>query len=112
MARTARAPITASFAGTTIAPSAANVDGEMWTYNGGKNKLVVINGSGGSINVTVLTPSTKTTNDGLDIPDRVIAVPAGQTKIIKESESALRDDGMIWVDYSAVTTVTAYLLQD
>lgn len=112
MARTARTPISAAYAGTTITPTAANVDGEMWVYNGGRNKLAVINGSGSSINVTVLTPTAKTTADGLDIPDRVIAVPAGQTKIIRESDSALRDDGMVWVDYSAVTTVTAYLLQD
>ncbi|ALG06837.1 hypothetical protein [Kibdelosporangium phytohabitans] len=112
MARTARTPITAANGGTTLTATTANADGEMWVYNGGRNKLVVINGSGGSINVTVLTPAAKTTPDGLDIPDRVIAVPAGQTKIIRESDSALRDDGMVWVEYSAVTTVTAYLLQD
>ncbi|RSM73463.1 hypothetical protein DMH04_41365 [Kibdelosporangium aridum] len=112
MARTARTPITAAFAGTTITPFNATADGESWVYSGGKTKLVVINGSGGSINVTLPTPSTKTTADGLDIPDRVVAVAAGATKIIRESESALRDDGTVWVDWSATTTITAYLLQD
>jgi hypothetical protein len=109
MARTTRAPIGASYAGTLVAPTAVdNTNGEQFVYGGGVNKLVVINGSGGSLNVTMR--SNLTTVDGNVVPDKVIAIAAGATRVIREGPSQVQSDGMVYVDYSTGTTITAWLL--
>lgn len=72
--------------------------------------LHVDNGSGGSINVTLVTPSTVDTD--LAIADRVVAVPATSRRFIRVPKiSAYQDvDGMVAVQWSAVTTVTFAVL--
>lgn len=72
--------------------------------------LWVNNGSGASINVTVQTPATQ---DGLDLAELVVAVAAGTQRIIGPfpSRSFARptgqvDAGKVYVDYSAVASVT------
>jgi hypothetical protein len=113
MARTLRTAVTAAQPSALITPwSVDNTNGEQFPYAGGRNKLVVINGSGGSINVTVRATTGSTLVDGTAINDKVVAVAAGATRVIKEASTEQQADGNVYVDYSSGTTVTAYLLQD
>lgn len=66
--------------------------------------LVVKNGSGSSINVTLSTPATLATGDAY--PDRVVAVPAGAERWIPVLEE-YRDPttGLAAVAFSSVTSV-------
>ena len=115
MARTALASQTIVDEGLTMTLSAANADGH-YIDGGGDVFLVVLNGSGGSINVTVQTAATVS---GLAVTDQVVAVAAGATKLIGpfppatyDRASGASDAGKVYVDFSAVTTVTcgAYTL--
>lgn len=71
--------------------------------------LVVKNGSGASINVTVVTPGTIF---GQAVPDVVVAVAAGATAYI-DLPAALADPttGLVTWTYSSVTTVTVGLIR-
>jgi hypothetical protein len=106
VARTTLAVQRPSETGTVPTYSAANVDGH--TIDPGC-VLVVKNGSGGSINVTVQTGHTAR---GRAVADDVIAVGAGAEKWIALTDEKLLarpsapDAGKIYVDFSAVTTVT------
>lgn len=93
--------------GLTPTFAAASVDGASVTPGA---FLVVKNGSGGSINVTIQTPETRA---GLGVADLVVPVAAGAEAWIKPGQTATfarpsggSDPGQIWVDFSAVTTVT------
>lgn len=114
MARTALASQTADADGLTIAFTAANVDGHS-VEGGGDVILLVNNGSAGSINVTVQTPAQQ---DGLDIADQVVAVGAGAIGAIAglasrtyDRASGATDAGKVYVDFSAVTSVTVAALE-
>src|SRR5687767_2011294 len=110
MPRSALAVQQVERAGLTPAFTAANVDGHS-SANTGKEALYVTNGSGGSINVTVVTPGTV---DGLAVADRVIAVPAGQSRIIGPFPPLAYDQpgtNAVHVDFSAVTSVTVAALR-
>lgn len=83
------------------------VDGDI--VDCGNVAVYVVNGSGGSVNVTVAATATQ---DGLDVVDLVVAVPAGDTRLIgplpartfaQPSDSA--DAGRAYVNYSAQTDV-------
>lgn len=110
MARDLLATQTATQAGLTATFSAANAAGH-WIEPG--SILEVVNGSGGSIDVTLITQETRA---GLAVSDQVIAVGAGARKHIhvpKADQAPFlvpidggADDGMIHVDFSAVTSVT------
>lgn len=99
-----------TIASTGIVPSytAANVDGHSVT-NRGNEYIEVVNGSGGSINVTLVTPVTVGTRA---VADDVIAVAAGARKKIGPLEEGVynqtsgADQGKVHVDFSAVTSVT------
>ena len=76
-------------------------------------RLLVVNGGGASINVTLTTPLTV---DGLALADRVVAVPNG-TSISRAfagnvPSSLYQDpaDGLCSLSYSAVTSVTLAVL--
>ena len=86
-----------------------NGDGHMYLW-GDKRILVVVNGSGASVNVTVQTPGSI---DGtLAIPDRVVAVPAGATRYMEfENEAYRQPDGMVYFQFSANTTITLAVIQ-
>lgn len=78
------------------------------------NLLMVKNGSGSSINVTIETPETRA---GLAVADEVVAVAAGVTALIGNfppstfvRPSSVADPGTVYVDFSAVTTVTVAAL--
>jgi hypothetical protein len=92
-----------------------NVDGDV--MDAGATFLQVHNGSGGSINVTI---AATVVVDGLALANLVVAVPAGQDRLIgpfpvrtfaQEDESP--DAGRVYVNYSAQASVTrgAFKLQ-
>lgn len=114
MARTALAPVQAVDEGAVWALAAANVDGHT-IPGGGDVLLFVLNGSGASINVTVQTAATE---DGLAVAEQVVAVAAGVQKVIGpfrpttyDRPSGGADPGVIYVDFSAVTSVTCQAVQ-
>lgn len=94
--------------GVTDTLSAANADGHKF-YNDGKTFLEVSNGSGGTITVTIVTPITYL---GLAVADKTVAISNGATKFIGPFRPSLynyttgTDKGMVYVNYSAVTTTT------
>lgn len=110
MARTALTPTALTAAGATLSTTSANADGH--TIPGdGDVILYVANGSGGSINVTIVTPGTQ---DGQAISDRVVAVGAGATKLIGPFPPRTytdEADGLVDVDFSSVSSVTVQAFQ-
>jgi hypothetical protein len=89
--------------------TAAVADGAKFA-NDGRMFVDVVNGSASSINVTVQTPVTV---DGLAVADLVVAVPAGESRKIGPFPPGYynQTDGMVYVDYSAVTDVTVALMR-
>ena len=77
--------------------------------NDGHTILIVTNGSGGSVNVTLTTPGTV---DGLAVADRVVAVGNGVKKAIGPFPRSLYNDsdGKVTVAYDGTTSVTAMAL--
>jgi hypothetical protein len=79
--------------------------------NDGRMVLEVKNTSASSVNVTVQTPGSI---DGLAIADLVVAVPATNgDKIIGPFQPGIynQPDGTIYVDFSAVASVTVAALR-
>ena len=95
--------------GYKLAPTltAANVDGDI--IDSGQVRLWVTNGSGASISVTVQATGIV---DDLPLTNLVVAVAAGATALIGPFPKRAfgrptgDDKGRVYVDYSAVTTVT------
>jgi hypothetical protein len=108
MARTTLATQQIARTGTIPTYSAANADGHS-VGNRGTMFLHVKNGSGGSINVTLVTPITV---GGRAVGDDVVAVGAGAEKMIGPLDPNTYNtaDGVVHVDFSAVTTVTCAAL--
>lgn len=113
MARTALAAQQVTDSGLNATYSAANVDGHSIPGDG-DGILHVKNGSGSSINVTIQTPGNV---GGNAVADRVVAVPAGGERFIGPFDATAynraigdTDGGKVYVDFSAVTTVTVALL--
>jgi hypothetical protein len=109
MARTTLTAQTPGSAGHTPTYAAANADGHQFR-NSGRSILHVKNGGGGSINVTILTPGSA---DGNAVADKVVAVPAGQERMISLKNRGVyqQADGWTLVDFSGVTTVTVGLFE-
>lgn len=102
-------PAAVGITGTLVTFTAADATGNTFTYNP-RGLLLVKNGSGSSINVTVTVP-------GLDAygsarPDPVVAVAAGAEKAIGPFPQDLVDPatGSILVTYSLATSVTVAML--
>lgn len=76
----------------------------------GRTVLWVVNGSVGSINVTIVSPQTVS---GLAVDDVVVAVGAGAQKLIGPFPRATFGDvnGEAGIDYSATATITRAALQ-
>lgn len=91
---------------TGIVPSyaAANVAGNSLA-NSGKEFLHIKNGAVSSITVTIETPGTV---DGQAVADRTVTIGAGAEKMIGPfpPQTYNQDSGEVYVDYSAITTVT------
>jgi len=109
MARTALATQTADQNGTVVTPTAANADGHWIDPD---DILLVVNGAGAPITVTLVTPETRA---GLAVTDQTITVTNGTSKYIhvpKADQAPFvqpvggSNPGMIYVDFSSVTTIT------
>lgn len=105
MARTALTLQSIVRTGLSPAYTGANADGHSVTNEGKKTLVHVKNGGGSSINVTIQTPNTV---DSLAVSDRVVSVPSGEERMIGPFpvETYNQSDGTIYVDFSAVTSVT------
>lgn len=96
-------------AGAGLTYTAAAAAGNKFS-NDGRTGLNVRNASGSSITVTITTPGTI---DGLAIADKTFTVPAttgdrwwkGDPAVYNQPDGAT-DAGEVYVDYSAVTSVT------
>lgn len=108
MARTALTVQTIVPAGLVVALAAANADGHKF-LNRGDEYLEVVNGSAGSIDVTVQTGKTV---GGRAVADDAVAVDAGDTAKIGPWDEDIynqpsgADAGMVYVDFSDVADVT------
>jgi hypothetical protein len=108
-ARLTPATQTVPLAGLAVALTGPSVDGDVVDVGPGIF-LVVNNGSGGSINVTVQTPGT--VDGDLAVPERIVAVAAGVRTLIPltskqyKRAAGVADAGKAYVDYSAVASVT------
>jgi hypothetical protein len=103
--------VQAAIAGANPGFAAASAGGDKVPPND-RGALIVRNGSGASINVTVAVPGN--TRFGLANPDVVVAVPAGADRVIGPFPSELADtatDNLVAITYSAVTTVTVAAVQ-
>lgn len=98
--------------GTAPTYSAANVDGHSIPGTGDV-VLHVKNASAASMNVTVQTPGNQ---EGLAIADQVVAVPASGERFIGRfrpttyTRDAGADVGQVYIDFSAVASVTVAAL--
>jgi hypothetical protein len=83
---------------------AAAGGGDTYKLDDDKSILVVHNGGGSSVTVTVATTLDV---DGLDVPDRTLAVPAGQYAFLPLIRGLYRDsaDGLCDITYSGTTSV-------
>ena len=73
--------------------------------------LVVTNGGGSSITVTLVTPQVE--RGDLALADRAVTVAAGATKVIAVPDFYANpaDSGLCSITYSAVTSVTVAALR-
>lgn len=98
-------PQTTKRTANDITWAAASGGGDKFV-NTGKELLLVKNGSGGSINVTIATPNTV---DGLTIADKVIAVADGKTAVLgpwpPATYSNASDSKKAAVTYSGTSSV-------
>lgn len=110
MARDRLATQTADQDGAVVTPTAANAAGHWIDPD---DILLVVNGAGAPITVTLVTQETRS---GLAVGDQAITVTNGTSKYIhvpKADQAPFlvpidggADDGMIHVDFSSVTTIT------
>lgn len=100
----------ASIAGGAYAAVAASAGGDKVAPSD-RGALLVLNGSGAPITVTVATPGN--TKYGQAIPDIPVTVPATGARLIGPFPADLADptDGLVAITYSAVTTVTVAAVQ-
>lgn len=108
MARSTLTPQVIADTGLVPTMGAADVAGSQWV-NDGQEFLVAKNGSGAPINVTITTGGTLM---GAAVADTVVAVAAGAEEFIGPFPPALYNQpttDYVFVDYSAVTTVTVAL---
>jgi len=107
-------PTAQKIVATGLAPNltAPTVDGDVIPT--GQYFLMVTNASGASINVTAQTPQKV---EGLDVAENIVAVPAAGTRMIGPfpagtygRPSGGADPGKVYVDYSAIASVTRALI--
>lgn len=98
-------------AGVEPAYAAVNSEDTVKVNSAQRNFLHVKNGSGGSINVTITAVKTSARVQGVGVvtvDDLVVAVPAGEERIIGPFTEAYMDtDGDVTIGYSGTTSVTA-----
>ncbi len=99
-------------AGADLVGTAADVSGDTWA-NGGSDYVVVKNGAGSPITVTLNIQAAAA--DGVlgTITDPTVTVGAGVTKIIGPFPPGMYNDanGIAGITYSSITTVTVTVLR-
>lgn len=108
MARSTLTPQVLAATGVVPTFAAADALGSQWV-NDGEEFLIVKNGSGAPINVTITTGGTLM---GAAVADTVVAVAAGAEALIGPFAPPLYNQpttDYVFVDFSAVTTVTVAL---
>lgn len=105
MARQTLNPVTPSLAGTTVAFTAANVDGDSVPTNA---VVLVNNASGGAVTVTLVTGATA---GDYAIADPTVSVPAATIVAIGPFSNLFpqqsgADAGRVYLNYSAFASVT------
>lgn len=110
MARTRLAGQPVTPAGLAANYTAANVDGHSVATS---DIVHVRNAAASAITVTIQTPATVA---GLAVADQTVSVPAGGDRFIggfradAYAQPSGTDAGLVWVDFSAVTSVTVAAL--
>lgn len=103
--------VQATLTGAAVTMAAASAGGDK--VNGDDDvAILVTNGSGSSITVTIAVPGN--TRFGQAEPDIAVTVAAGATKLIGPLVDALEDaatDRLVAITYSAVTSVTVAALK-
>jgi hypothetical protein len=105
MARTAITPQAITDDGLEATYEAANVDGNSIPGDG-DHIIQVINASGGDIVVTAVTGGTF---HGEAVADKAVTVTAGEERFIGPFKPALYNqvsDGLVYIDYDGVTSLT------
>lgn len=98
------APVSPALAGATLTLGAASASDTFQRLQG-DSVLVVNNGSGGSINVTIVSHATP--EAGESVSDLVVAVGAGAQKMIGPFPQQFEDEnGLVTANFSATATVT------
>lgn len=102
-----------SEAGAAVTFEAANIDGNMVT-NRGDVGVLIHNGSAAAITVTIPTPATV---GGRAVADDTHTVAAGAYRLIGEwpestfNQQSGADQGKVYLNYSAVASVTVLALR-
>lgn len=95
--------------GAALALASAAGGGDEFV-NTGKEALIVNNGSGAPVDVTLTTPQTV---NGLAVADRAVTVAAGAQSVIGPFPKGLYNDanGKVQIAYSSATSVTVGVLR-
>ena len=103
------AVVTAAVTGATYTPTAAAGGGDVFSNSDGNTRLLVTNGGGSSINVTI-TPQN--TVNGLSLSAVVVAVAAGVSKVFGPFPPQYfnNSSGQVVLTYSGVTSVTVAVI--
>lgn len=107
---------TPALTGTAPTATAASAGGDTVANPKGTTMLRVINGGGGSINVTLTPASSARPADGqwpaMTLSPIVVAVPAGAARLIGPIPPVFNDvNGNVAIAYSGVTSVTVEAIQ-
>lgn len=107
-----RTPTVVDRNGVDLAGTAADVAGDTWA-NSGQEFVVIKNGSGAGITVTLNIRPTAIDGTLGTVTDPTVAIAAGATRIIGPFPPGLYNDaqGLAQVLYSAVTTVTMTVIK-
>ena len=109
-------PQSATPAGVALTFAAAGGSGDLVQNNKLRTVVLVKNGSGAPINVTVAAVQTQRPADGnfpaQTVADQVVSVAAGATAALGPFPAAFNNSsGQLAVSYSATTTVTVAALE-
>jgi len=103
--------VSPSPSGVNPSAASASAGGDAVLNQRGRTLIRVANGSGSSINVTIAAQSTSRPADStwpaMTLGNGVIAVPAGQARVIGPFPTAYNDsNGKVQITYSSATSVT------
>jgi len=99
---------TASRSANAITMAAAAAGGDKFD-NTGSELVLIKNGSGSPVTLTITTPATM---DGLAVTDRTVAIPAGEMHLLGPWPTKYYNDsnGQVSLGYSAETSVEVAII--